>query len=228
MNHFVNLDGLSNYKCSNCGGNHESSSFCTGTSVDGPACHNYASDISGTDMQESNFDWKSFFGITPKNKEEVEQAVLAADGNPIKVTYPEVEITPDKEEKEDKEDKKNKKDKKDNKGKKFDSIKPYLTPDNLLMAGQVLGTAAGSIKRNETKLGLKAACGRRPLFKGVKRDKYQECASAFLAPQQPDLRGQVLDEDEGMSRNKKIILFSIIGVIVIATIIFLVIKFKKK
>ena len=98
------------------------------------------------------------------------------------------------------------------------------------MAGQVLGTAAGSIKRNETKMGLKAACGRRPLFKGVKRDKYQQCASAFLAPQQPDLRGQLLDEDEdeGMSRNKKIILFSVIGVIVIATIIFLVIKFKKK
>ena len=47
MNHFVNLDGLSNYKCSNCGGNHESSSFCTGTSVDGAACHNYASDIYG-------------------------------------------------------------------------------------------------------------------------------------------------------------------------------------
>ena len=215
MNHFVNLDGLSNYKCSNCGGNHESSSFCTGTSVDGAACHNYASDISGTDMQESNFDWKSFFGITPKNKEEVEQAVLDAEGNPIKVTFPEVEITPDKE---DKKDKKN----------KLDSIKPYLTPDNLLMAGQFLGTAASSIKRNETKMGLKAACGRRPLFKGVKRDKYQECASAFLAPQQPDLRGKVVDEDEGMSRNKKIILFSVIGVIVIATIIFLVIKFKKK
>lgn len=223
MNHFVNLDGLSNYKCSNCGGNHESSSFCTGTSVDGAACHNYASDISGTDMQESNFDWKSFFGINPKNKEEVEQAVLDSEGNPIKVTYPEVEITPE----EDKKDKKDKKEKKDKKN-KLDSIKPYLTPDNLLMAGQVLGTAASSIKRNEAKMGLKAACGRRPLFKGVKRDKYQQCASAFLAPQQPDLRGQVLDEDEGMSRNKKIILFSVIGVIVIATIIFLVIKFKKK
>lgn len=208
MNHFVNLDGLSNYKCSNCGGNHESS-FCTGTSVDGAACHNYASDISGTDMQESNFKW--FWNKDKDAKKEEEK--VEVDNK-----------TPKVEEKDKETDKDKDKDKKN----KFDSIKPYLTPDNLLMAGQVLGTAAGSINRNETKIGLKAACGKRPLFKGVKRDKYQQCASAFLAPQQPDLRGQVLDEDEGMSRNKKIILFSVIGVIVIATIIFLVIKFKKK
>lgn len=224
MNHFVNIDGLSNYKCSDCGGNHESSSFCTGTLIDQAACYNYDSAISYTNTQESNFDWRGLFGITPKNKDEVEQAILDADGKPIQVTLPEVDITADDKDKKNKKDKKDKKDKKIN----LDSIKPYLTTDNLLMAGQVLGTAAGSIKKNETKIGLKAACGRRPLFRGAKRDKYQECASAFLAPQQPALRTQVLDEDEGMSRNKKIILFSVIGVIVIATIIFLVIKFKKK
>jgi hypothetical protein len=212
MNHFVNLDGLSNYKCSNCGGNHESSSFCTGTSVDGPACHNYASDISGTDMQESNFKW---FWNKDKDAKKEEEKVEVDDKTP-------------KVEEKDKETNKDKDKDKDKDKSIWSQTKSYLTPDNLLMAGQVLGTAAGSIKRNETKIGLKAACGRRPLFKGVKRDKYQECASAFLAPQQPDLRGQVLDEDEGMSRNKKIILFSIIGVIVIATIIFLFIKFKKK
>ena len=210
MNHFVNLDGLSNYKCSNCGGNHESSSFCTGTSVDGAACHNYASDISGTDMQESNFKW--FWNKDKDEKKEEEK--VEVDNKTPKVEEKDKETDKDKDKDKDKSI--------------WSQTKPYLTPDNLLMAGQVLGTAAGSIKRNETKMGLKAACGRRPLFKGVKRDKYQQCASAFLAPQQPDLRGQVLDEDEGMSRNKKIILFSVIGVIVIATIIFLVIKFKKK
>lgn len=101
----------------------------------------------------------------------------------------------------------------------------YLTPENIAMAGQIAAGAFNALGKTEQQKLIKSACGRRPLIGKQKKAAYEQCVANLMGAGRESTPPP---PPPGMSKTTKIIIYSTVGLVVLALIIFLIIKLKKK
>jgi hypothetical protein len=101
----------------------------------------------------------------------------------------------------------------------------YLTPENIAMAGQIAAGAFNALGKTEQQKLIKSACGRRPLIGKQKKAAYEQCVANLMGAGRESTPPP---PPPGMSKTTKIIIYSTVGLVVLALVIFLIIKLKKK
>ena len=101
----------------------------------------------------------------------------------------------------------------------------YLTPENIAIAGQIAAGAFNALGKTEQQKLVKSACGRRPLVGKQKKAAYEQCVANLMGASKQSTLPPPPPE---MSKTTKIIIYSTVGLVVLALIIFLIIKLKNK
>ena len=133
-----------------------------------------------------------------------------AKGNPEGITgyvLPEVTITGDKPDS------------------KTGKLGQYATPENIAIAAQLAAGAFNALGKTEQQKLIKSACGRRPLIGKQKKATYEQCVANLMGAGR---QTSTPPPPPGMDKTTKIIIYSAVGLVVLALVIFLIIKLKKK
>jgi hypothetical protein len=93
------------------------------------------------------------------------------------------------------------------------------------MAGQIAAGAFNALGKTEQQKLIKSACGRRPLIGKQKKAAYEQCVANLMGAGRESTPPP---PPPGMSKTTKIIIYSTVGLVVLALVIFLIIKLKKK
>lgn len=101
----------------------------------------------------------------------------------------------------------------------------YLTPENIAMAGQIAAGAFNALGKTEQQKLIKSSCGRRPLIGKQKKAAHEQCVANLMGAGRDSTPPP---PPPGMSKTTKIIIYSAVGLVVLALVIFVIIKLKKK
>lgn len=101
----------------------------------------------------------------------------------------------------------------------------WLTPETIGAVAGTVGAVAGSINQNPDKQRIKAACGRKPLFNGSKKDAYNQCVQNLLAP--PVIQQRMDMPQQGMSTTTKIMIGALAFLLLAAVVIMIIVLSKR-